>query len=160
MYGETDMRLTTQSKRIADAVVLALVLISITSFILSYHTLVVMAIDHGFPIWLSWLWPLSLDLFMITSCLVVIRFQMLKQSTLYPWAVVLLTTFASIGFNVASVYPTGDVLTMCMYAVPPFTVFIALELLIQLIKVEQAAIKKPRRRPSRAKPKVIPQEMN
>lgn len=143
------MKLTTQSKKIADAITIGLVLVSISSFILSYHTLVVMAMDHGMPIWLAWLWPLSMDLFMMIGCLTVIRFKMLKQSTLYPWVVVIITTLASIGFNIASVYNTGDPLTMCMYGVPPLTVFIALELLLLIIKIEQAAIKKPRRRTPR-----------
>lgn len=133
----TNMKVTAQSKRIADAITVALVMISLSSFILSYHTLVVMAMEHGMPIWLAWLWPLALDLFMIVSCLVVIRFSILKVNTIYPWALVVLTMLASVGFNIASVYNTGDVLTMTMYAVPPITVFLALELLIMLVKIEQ-----------------------
>lgn len=141
------MKVTAQSKRIADGITIALVLISLSSFILSYHTLVIMAVEHGMPIWLAWLWPLALDLFMIVACLTVIRFSILKANTIYPWALVLLTMFASVGFNVASVYHTGDALTMTMYAVPPITVFLALELLIMLVKLEQK--KAPRRRTTR-----------
>lgn len=143
------MKLTKQSKQIADAVTIALVFISLVSFVLSYHSLVVMAVNHGLPEWLAWLWPLCLDAFMITACLTVIRFQMLRAKTLYPWSVVILTTFASLGFNVASVYSTNDPLTMAMYAVPPLTVFIALELLLMIIKVEQKTPVRRRRTPVR-----------
>lgn len=145
------MKITAQSKRIADGLTIAICFIALASFVLSYHTLVCMAMDHGMPIWLAWLWPLSLDLFMIAGCITVIRFKMLKENTTYPWAVVLVTTFASIGFNVASVYHTQDALTMTMFAVPPMTVFIALELLIMIIRIEQKHGVKPRRRAPRAK---------
>ena len=47
------MKVTNQSKRIADGITIALVLISLSSFILSYHTLVMMAVEHGIPIWLA-----------------------------------------------------------------------------------------------------------
>lgn len=149
------MKLTKQSKQIADAVTIALVLISLVSFVLSYHSLVVMATQHGLPEWLAWLWPLCLDLFMITACLTVIRFQMLKAKTIYPWAVVILTTFASLGFNVASVYSTGDPLTMAMYAVPPLTVFISLELLLMIIKVEQRPVSRRRTTTPRTRKTVV-----
>jgi len=140
------MKITKQSKSIADMLTIGLIIISISSFVLSYHALVLMAVNHGMPLWLAWLWPLCLDLFMIVSCLAVIRFSVLKQPTTYPWSLVLLTMIASVGFNIASVYHTDSVLTMTMYAVPPVTVFLALELLIMTIKAEQAIIRRPVRR--------------
>jgi hypothetical protein len=131
------MKITNQSKRIADAITIGLILISVSSFTLSYHSLVMMAIDHSIPVWLAWLWPLGIDLFMVVSCLTVIRFSILKANTIYPWSLVVLTMFASVGFNMASVYHTGDVLTMTMFAVPPIIVFLSLESLIMLVKLEQ-----------------------
>lgn len=131
------MKISKQSKQIADAVTIGLIVICIAAFTLSYSSLAAMGEAHGLPIYLAYLWPLCLDMFMIIGCLTVIRFSFLKEKTIYPWSVVLLTTAASIAFNVASVWHTHNPLTMAMYVVPPLTVFIALELLIMLIKIEQ-----------------------
>lgn len=130
------MKLTKSSKRIADVVTVGLVAVCIAAFTLSYSSLVIMGLEHGMS-FLAYLWPLCLDLFMVIGCLTVIRFSMLKENTVFPWSLVIATTAASTAFNVASVWHTGNVLTMCMYIVPPVTVFASLEFLIMIIKIEQ-----------------------
>jgi len=141
------MKLTKSSKRIADVVTVGLIAVCIAAFTLSYSSLVIMGLEHGLS-YLSYLWPLCLDLLMVIGCLTVIRFSMLKENTIFPWAIVVATTAASTAFNVASVWYTQNPLTMCMYVVPPVTVFASLEFLIMIIKIEQkhspAASRKPR----------------
>jgi len=146
------MELKKHGKKIADIITVVLCIIAISSFSISYYSLYQMAVNHGIHSLIAWLWPLGLDAFMIASCLAVIRFKTLKESTIYPWILVAVTTIASIGFNVASVWHTQNPLTMLIYGFPPIVVFLSLEALILVIRVEQDHMpvrKTPARKPAK-----------
>lgn len=132
------MKLTVLSKKIADAVTALLIMVSIMAFVLSFHNLMGLAMDHGSPVWIAWMFPIMIDAFMIASVLTVVRFKMLKETMFYPWVMVALTTLSSIGFNIAAVYNMGSPLTMTIFAAPPIAVFGALEALMMIVRAEQA----------------------
>jgi len=153
------MELTKYGKKIADGITVALCVIALSSFSLSFYSLYQMAVQHHIHPLIAWMWPLGLDAFMVASCITVIRFKMLKEDTRWAWILVAITTVTSVAFNVASVLSTNDALTWAIYALPPIVVFLSLEALIMVIKAEQAhntRPKKPVSKPRVRKPASIP----
>jgi hypothetical protein len=98
------------------------------AFILSYDALHALAQANGVKRDLAWLWPLTLDAFMIASSLAVLRASLNRERTWYPWILVGLFTLASIAFNVLHAPETW--LARAVFALPPAVVFLSFELLM------------------------------
>jgi hypothetical protein len=99
-----------------------------SAFVLSYDALLALGLAHGIRPGLAWLWPLSLDAFMIAASLAVLRSSLNKERTLYPWALVGAFTVASIAFNV--LHAERVLLAQAIAALPPAVVFLSFELLM------------------------------
>jgi hypothetical protein len=60
------------------------ILLTISAFALSYSVLYELALAHRFHPWLAWLWPLSLDAFVIIATIAVVRNSLRAEGTRYP----------------------------------------------------------------------------
>lgn len=98
------------------------------AFVLSYDALHALALEKGIKPGLAWLWPLTLDAFMISASLSVLRASLNDEGKVYPWALVGAFTVASIAFNV--LHAPADLLARAIFALPPAVVFLSFELLM------------------------------
>lgn len=73
--------------------------LALASFILSYEALLTLALDSGINKWLAWLWPLTLDFFVIVASLSILKNSLKMQPKRYAWALVIVFTLLSITFN-------------------------------------------------------------
>lgn len=99
------------------------------AFVLSYDALHGLALDNGIKPSLAWLWPLTLDAFMIAASLAVLRASLNSEGKVYQWTLVGAFTLASIAFNV--VHAPTTLLARSIFALPPLVVFLAFELLMK-----------------------------
>jgi len=98
------------------------------AFVLSYSALRALAGRHGIAANLTWLWPLTVDGFLIVASLAVLRKSLLGERALYQWALVGLFTLLSIGFNI--LHAPRNSVAQIIGAVPPVALFLAFELLM------------------------------
>lgn len=73
--------------------------LALASFVLSYEALWTFAIDSGVTWWLAWLWPLTLDFFVLVASLSILRNSLNGEPKKYAWAMVVVFTLLSIVFN-------------------------------------------------------------
>jgi hypothetical protein len=99
-----------------------------SAFVLSYDALHDLALDNQIKPSLAWLWPLTLDAFMVAASLAVLRASLNSEGKVYPWLLVGAFTLASIAFNV--VHAPDTLLARAIFALPPAVVFLAFELLM------------------------------
>lgn len=79
------------------------ILLTFSAFALSYSVLYELARAHGFQPWLAWLWPLSLDAFVIIATIAVVRNSLRGENTRYPIFLVGAFTLLSIILNTIDV---------------------------------------------------------
>lgn len=126
-----------KTSKIISTVTAGLVLfLAGSAFILSFDALHGLARDNGIKPGLAWLWPLGLDAFMVAASLSVLRASLNREATIYPWALVVVFTLASVAFNV--VHAEHSLLAQAIAAVPPVVVFLSFELLMGQSKNEVA----------------------
>lgn len=97
------------------------------AFILSYDALRQVALAAGVAPALSYLWPLSLDAFMIAACLSSLRASLLAERAWLSWSLIAAFTALSVAFNVSHIVPLLP--SWLVFAIPPAVVFLSLELL-------------------------------
>jgi len=102
-----------------------LVVIWLSSFIISYVSLVAVAAAGGLTYPWVWLWPLLLDAFMCIGSLDVIRRELNSEPTTIAWAVVIGVTLVSTGFNITRADPS--VLSWAVHALAPVVCFLSFE---------------------------------
>jgi hypothetical protein len=103
-----------------------LVVIWLSSFIISYVSLVAVAIAGGLTYPWVWLWPLLLDAFMCIGSLDVIRRELNGEPTIPAWIVVIGVTLVSTGFNITRADPS--VLSWAVHALAPVVCFLSFEI--------------------------------
>lgn len=108
------------------------VIISGASFALSYMNLMAAAIEAGIIPLLAPLWPLCLDAFIVMSSLFILQANLNNESNLWGWIALLLSTVASVGFNIA--HSPVDLFSQAAHAIPPVMLCASLELLMIRIK--------------------------
>jgi hypothetical protein len=98
------------------------------AFVLSYDTLYRLALRIGFPDRLAWLWPLTIDGFIVhASDEALHRARIGKRwQAAYAWLLVLCATGGSAAFQVATAPPT--LLSRIGHAVPPVALLLAFEI--------------------------------
>lgn len=74
--------------------------LAIAAFVLSYSALRDLAADNGISETLSYIWPLPIDVSLIVFSLAVVRNSLQGERTLYPWALVTISTMALVGFGI------------------------------------------------------------
>lgn len=102
------------------------------TFILSYDALRQVALAAGVNPDLSYLWPLSLDAFMIAACLTTLRASLQGERAWLAWALIVAFTALSVAFNVSHITPLLP--QWLVFALPPAVVFLALELLTMQLR--------------------------
>ena len=108
------------------------IIIAGSSFALSYVNLMAAAGQAGIPDYLTWMWPLCLDAFIIMGSLFVLQSNLDNLPQWQGWLVVILFTVTSISFNIA--HSPSDLLSRVAHAVPPVALCVSLELLMIQIK--------------------------
>jgi hypothetical protein len=110
------------------------------AFALSFDSLNKLAVENGVTVGLTWVWPLVLDGSIVVFSLSALRSRLYGESITYAMTLVVLTTLASVLFNVAHA-PSGP-LAHTMAAVPPIALFLSFELLMRQVgsSVERSAV--------------------
>jgi hypothetical protein len=103
-----------------------LVLIWLTSFTISYVSLVDVALTGGIVQPYAILWPLCLDAFMSIASLDVIRRELNGEPTLRSWFVVVAVTLVSTAFNITRADPSA--LSWSVHALAPIVCFASFEI--------------------------------
>ena len=107
-------------------------LIISTAFVLSYANLVETAIEAGISPLLAPMWPVCLDAFLLAGSLFILRANLLGETPLPGWAVLLVFTGVSTAFNVY--HSPTDFAARAAHAVPPIALCVSLELLMMILK--------------------------
>lgn len=117
-------------------------LLAMSAFALSYSVLYELATTYGFKPWLAWLWPLSLDAFVVIATIAIVRNSLCGESTKYPIFLVGIFSLLSIILNIID---TSDpvwltqfnprlasiidgVIYVLIHGLPPTVVFLSIEL--------------------------------
>lgn len=112
--------------------------LALASFVLSYEALWTLAIDSEVNFWLAWLWPLTLDFFVLVASLSILRNSLNGHPRLYAWTLVVVFTALSIVFNaihkglpieVYNVYVLPYV-PVVVYVLPPVALVFSFHLLM------------------------------
>ncbi|MCP4544231.1 MAG: DUF2637 domain-containing protein [Chloroflexi bacterium] len=114
---------------VAGALVLVL---AVGAFVLSYDALRDLAIDNGVNPRLAWMWPLTIDGFLLVASLAVVCNNLLGERARYQWTLVILFTGASVIFNV--LHSPDNLLAQIIGAVPPVAMALAFELAMSQLK--------------------------
>jgi hypothetical protein len=117
---------------ILPAIISALVMIIAgSSFVLSYVNLRDTAIASGIPETLAFMWPICLDAFLILASIYILRANMRNESPRVGWITLLTFTGISILFNVQG---SSSIISMASHAIPPVSLCISLELLMEMLR--------------------------
>lgn len=111
---------------------LLFIIISVSSFSLSYLNLMSAAIDAGIIPALAWLWPLTIDAFLIMGSLFILQSSLQDEKPAEGWIVVSVFTVISIGFNIA--HSPADWLSRAAHAIPPIALCWSLHMLMVRLK--------------------------
>jgi len=111
---------------------LLVMFLAMAAFALSYSALRSLAGDNGIPSNLTWLWPLTIDGFILAAALSILRGSLLGDKVRWQWGLLAAVTTLSIGFNIA--HAPSTLLARMIAAVPPAALFLALELLTGQLK--------------------------
>jgi Trp operon repressor len=120
------------TKLIAWLTVSLVLLIALISFALSYHALQAIAQDYGLSGWLSYLWPLLIDLALVVFSLCVVKAHLHNESTWREWSLVIGCTLATIIYNY--LHAPANLIAQSVAVVPPVMLFFSFELLAMQLK--------------------------
>jgi len=120
------------SKAILYATSGFLVLIWSSAFLISYTTLVNVAVSGGLGYPWAYIWPLCLDCFMTIASLDVIRRELNGEPTLPAWIVVVAITIASTAFNVTQAQTTA--LSWTVHALAPVVCCVSFEIFMGVLR--------------------------
>ena len=101
-------------------------------FAMSYQALHSLAVEHGVPATLAWMWPLVVDGFIVVASLSVVRAVADGRHAVYPWLLVLAFSSISVAFNVAHAAPT--LVARIVAAIPPTALVLSFELLMRQLR--------------------------
>jgi hypothetical protein len=107
-------------------------IIALISFIISYHALQGVASTNGLDGWLSYLWPLLIDLALIVFSLCVVTAHLHSESTFWQWCMVIGCTLATITYNYLHAPNTYTAQSVAI--IPPVMLFCSFELLMMQLK--------------------------
>ncbi len=112
------------------------------AFALSYAGLKDLASTNGVNPELVWVWPLVLDGAIIVFSVCAFRAGLCGEQTAYPMFLVVLSTLASIGFNIlhapvpegAYVWSQAALVPRIMASIPPLALFLSFEVMIRQLQ--------------------------
>lgn len=125
---------------------IAVTLIALFSFAISYVAQRELAVAAGIHPWLTYVFPLVIDGFIIVASLSVLRNSLVGESSRYQWAMVGLFTVLSVAFNAAHAHNVllqmtffGLPITLVPHVTMPVALFFGFEMLMRQV---QNAIKR------------------
>lgn len=134
----------TNGKTINNVATGLVIIVAGFAFILSYSSLRHMAANNGFGgknELLSYLWPLLLDFAMIVFSLAILRANLRGESNVYPWVLTIafatLATFANV-LDATTLEIDPQFIRAGVKALAPITLVLAFELLMTMLKAEEA----------------------
>ena len=114
---------------------LLLAVIAGCAFILSFSSLMQLAIDAGVPHNIAWLWPVLLDSFVIVVSITLLMNKRRNGPTLKLWICIGAFTFLSTLFNV--IHAPANLVSQAVFGLPPIVLFLSVELIVSSIPAEQ-----------------------
>lgn len=103
-----------------------------SAFVLSFEALKDLAYQVGIAEQMAWLYPAIIDGAIIVFSLSVLRANLNRERTLYPWALVSLFTLLSVVLNI--IHADENPLAQSLAAIPPLALFLSFELFLSQLK--------------------------
>ncbi len=128
----TTNKTTNYNKIIAITTALLVLSIAIISFVLSYSSLRLYALEHGIAPGLSYLWPLLVDLSLVVFSLTVVNQYLQSESAKRQWLLVAIYTMATIAFN--ALHAPQNIQSVIVFCVAPISLFFSFEVLMSQLK--------------------------
>ncbi len=121
---------------------LLVLLLAAGAFALSYAGLKDLASKNGVDPGLVWIWPLILDGAIVVFSVCAFRAGLCGESIAYPMFLVVLSTLASIAFNVlhapipddATFWSKAALIPRIMASIPPLALFLSFEVMIRQLQ--------------------------
>lgn len=117
---------------IPDLTGIAVLIIVVSAFALSFFNLQAAALQAGISPWLSWLWPVCIDALLIAGSLMILRSSLRNESPVIGWSVLISFTAVSTAFNV--LHSPEELVSQAAHAVPPVALCVSIELLMMTIR--------------------------
>jgi hypothetical protein len=117
---------------IPDLTGIAVLIIAVSAFGLSFFNLQAAALEAGISPWLSWLWPVCIDALLIAGSLMILRSSLREESPVIGWSVLISFTAVSTAFNV--LHSPEGLTSQAAHAVPPVALCVSIELLMMTIR--------------------------
>jgi len=114
------------------------IMIAVGSFLISYNNLHQSALLAGIPALLAWVFPLTVDAFLVCCSGFILYACQKGVSGREGWAFLILYTVASIAFNVHMAPP--DIWSQLGFAMCPIGLCVALHFLMMILDIEARAV--------------------
>ncbi|MAU01182.1 MAG: hypothetical protein CL608_28905 [Anaerolineaceae bacterium] len=103
-----------------------------SAFFLSFESLRDLAVQIGVDTEIAWLYPAIIDGAIIVFSLSVLRANLTRERTVYPWVLVSGFTLLSVVLNI--IHAQQELLAQFLAAIPPVALFLSFELLLAQLK--------------------------
>ena len=103
-----------------------------SAFFLSFDSLKDLAVQIGIAEPIAWLYPAIIDGSIIVFSLSVLRANLTRERTVYPWVLVSVFTLLSVVLNI--IHAQQELLAQFLAAIPPVALFLSFELLLTQLK--------------------------
>lgn len=117
---------------IPDLTGILVIVITVSSFVLSFCNLQATAIQSGINPWLSWMFPICVDCLLIAGSMMILRENLRGGDTRIGWGVLVAFTGVSIVFNVSQ--SPSDAISIAVHLVTPVSLCVSVELLMIILK--------------------------
>lgn len=108
-----------------------------SAFFLSFESLRDLAVQIGVAEEIAWLYPAIIDGAIIVFSLSVLRANLTRARTVYPWVLVSVFTLLSVVLNI--IHARQELLAQFLAAIPPIALFLSFELL--LVQLKETAVR-------------------
>ena len=103
-----------------------------SAFFLSFESLKDLAVQIGVAGEIAWLYPAIIDGAIIVFSLSVLRANLTRERTMYPWVLVSGFTLLSVVLNI--IHAQKELLAQFLAAIPPVALFLSFELFLTQLK--------------------------
>jgi hypothetical protein len=110
-----------------------ILIVGTASALLSWNGLTSLGIQAGFPIYLAWLLPVSIDGMLVLGSALVLHSTLTEQKTWFGWLMITVGVLLSIFGNVASV-DAHDFQSQVVHSIPPSMLFLSVEGLTRVVR--------------------------
>lgn len=119
--------------------------IAVCAFVLSYNSLVGLAIENGIDSMVAPLFPLTIDGLIIASAIGRLKYSLEGEPYLIGTCVMGFATVTSVGLNIAHADTT--LLSQIVFSVPPIVLFVGSEMVLGMIQkhIEKTCKKRVRK---------------